>query len=44
VVERARSSRPEPVVAVAAEGQEDHRREFVRDSRGVRIAREELED
>jgi hypothetical protein len=25
-------------------GLEDHRREFVRDSRGVRIAREESED
>jgi cyanophycin synthetase len=32
------------LVAVTAEAIEDHRREFVRDSRGVRIAREEAED
>jgi cyanophycin synthetase len=43
VIERPRVSRPEPAVA-AATGLEDHRREFVRDSRGVRIAREEMED
>ena len=39
-----RASRPEPVLAAVAPVLEDHRREFVRDSRGVRIAREELAD
>jgi cyanophycin synthetase len=42
-VERtARSSRPEPAMAVAQEPMvtEDRRREFVRDVRGVRLARE----
>jgi cyanophycin synthetase len=44
-VERARVSRPEPaVVAASTNGLEDHHREFIRDSRGVRIAREESED
>jgi cyanophycin synthetase len=43
-IERPRSSRPELAVAVSADGGEDHRREFVRDSRGVRMAREEAED
>jgi cyanophycin synthetase len=43
-VERARVSRPEPAVVASTNGLEDHRREFVRDSRGVRIAREESED
>jgi cyanophycin synthetase len=43
------AARPQPapaeMVAVAsADGGEDHRREFVRDSRGVRMAREEAED
>nr|MBA3445881.1 cyanophycin synthetase [Gemmatimonadales bacterium] len=42
--ERLRASRPEPVTASAAAVQEDHRHEFVRDSRGVRIAREEHAD
>jgi cyanophycin synthetase len=41
---RARISRPEPAVVAASNGHEDHHREFVRDSRGVRIAREEQED
>jgi cyanophycin synthetase len=44
LVERPRTSRPEIAVPVAGDGMEDHRREFVRDSRGVRIAREEGED
>jgi cyanophycin synthetase len=39
--ERRRVPRPEPVLAAVAPVLEDHRREFVRDSRGVRIAREE---
>lgn len=39
--ERRRASRPEPVMAAVAPVLEDRRREFVRDSRGVRIAREE---
>jgi cyanophycin synthetase len=44
-VERARVSRPEmAAVATTAAGLEDNRREFVRDARGVRIAREEQED
>ena len=43
-VERPRSSRPEPIPAMVAPLLEDHRREFVRDSRGVRLAREEHED
>jgi cyanophycin synthetase len=43
-VEQARISRPERALAVAAEVMEDGRREFVRDSRGVRIAREEVEE
>jgi cyanophycin synthetase len=42
--ERRRASRPEPVMAVVAPVLEDRRREFVRDSRGVRIAREESAD
>ena len=39
--ERVRSSRPEPVLALAepAPG-EERRREFVRDLRGVRLRRE----
>jgi cyanophycin synthetase len=44
LIERPRISRPEPAVVAASNGQEDHGREFVRDSRGVRIAREEQED
>jgi cyanophycin synthetase len=44
IVERPRISRPEPVLATAAPTLEDHRREFVRDSRGVRLAREEHSD
>src|SRR5215212_2475543 len=43
-IPRARTSRPELAVTVSADGGEDHRREFVRDSRGVRMAREEVED
>jgi cyanophycin synthetase len=43
-IPRARTSRPELAIAVSADGGEDHRREFVRDSRGVRIPREEAED
>ena len=42
--ERRRVPRPEPVLAAVAPMLEDQRREFVRDSRGVRIAREELAD
>ncbi|HEY5725316.1 MAG TPA: Mur ligase family protein, partial [Methylomirabilota bacterium] len=42
--ERRRVSRPEPVLAAVAPVLEDRRREFVRDSRGVRIAREEMAD
>jgi cyanophycin synthetase len=43
--ERPRISRPEPVVAALAVPMlEDQRREFVRDSRGVRLAREEHTD
>ena len=42
--ERRRVPRPEPVLAAVAPVLEDRRREFVRDSRGVRIAREELAD
>jgi cyanophycin synthetase len=42
--QRARISRPEPAMVAASNGHEDHHREFVRDSRGVRIAREEQED
>ena len=42
--ERPRSSRPEPVPAMVTPLLEDQRREFVRDSRGVRLAREEHED
>jgi cyanophycin synthetase len=44
LVERPRISRPEPAMAVSHDGLEDHRREFVRDSRGVRMPREEAED
>jgi len=44
VAEPRRVSRPEPVMAVVAPILEDRRREFVRDSRGVRIAREEHSD
>jgi cyanophycin synthetase len=40
--ERPRRSRPEPVLASVL--LEDRRREFVRDSRGVRLAREEHSD
>ncbi len=43
-VERKRASRPEPVMAGVAPVLEDRRREFVRDSRGVRVAREEQAD
>ncbi len=43
-VERVRISQPELAVALSHDGLEDPRREFVRDSRGVRIAREEAED
>jgi cyanophycin synthetase len=43
-VERPRVSRPELVAVAAVSGLEDQRREFVRDSRGVRMAREEQED
>jgi cyanophycin synthetase len=42
--ERPRSSRPEPVPAMVTPLLEDQRREFVRDSRGVRLAREEHAD
>jgi cyanophycin synthetase len=42
--ERPRVSRPEPVLVTAAPMLEDRRREFVRDSRGVRLAREEHSD
>ena len=42
--ERRHVPRPEPVLAAVAPMLEDQRREFVRDSRGVRIAREELAD
>ena len=42
--ERVRPSRPEVAIAAVTDGLEDHRREFVRDSRGVRMAREEAED
>ena len=42
--ERVRHSRPEVIIAASTDGLEDHRREFVRDSRGVRMAREEAED
>jgi cyanophycin synthetase len=38
--ERPRISRPEPVLAVAAAAHDGGHREFVRDSRGVRLARE----
>jgi cyanophycin synthetase len=44
IPERPRISRPEPAVVLTAEAMEDGRREFVRDSRGVRIAREEVEE
>jgi cyanophycin synthetase len=44
IEQRPRISRPEPAVVAASNGHEEHRREFVRDSRGVRIAREEQED
>jgi cyanophycin synthetase len=43
-LERQRVSHPEPIVATATPSLEDHRREFVRDSRGVRLAREEQAD
>jgi cyanophycin synthetase len=43
-VDRPRVSRPEPVLVGGAMGLEDSRQEFVRDARGVRIAREELEE
>ncbi|MDQ3207048.1 MAG: cyanophycin synthetase, partial [Gemmatimonadota bacterium] len=42
--EQRRVSRPEPVLAAVAPVLVDRRREFVRDSRGVRIAREEMAD
>jgi cyanophycin synthetase len=45
IAERPRISHPEPVVAAMAMPMlEDRRREFVRDSRGVRLAREEQAD
>jgi cyanophycin synthetase len=44
IEQRPRISRPEPVVVGSSNGQEEHHREFVRDSRGVRIAREEQEE
>src|SRR5689334_6144505 len=45
IPDRPRVSRPERVMAAASgNGQGDPRREFVRDSRGVRMAREEGED
>jgi len=44
IAERPRISRPEPVTAALAVPMEDRRREFVRDSRGVRLAREEHAD
>ena len=40
LAERPRASRPEPAPAVTASLFEDGRREFVRDTRGVRLARE----
>jgi cyanophycin synthetase len=44
VPERPRTSRPEPAVAALAQPLlEDRRREFVRDSRGVWLAREEAD-
>jgi cyanophycin synthetase len=43
-VERPRTSRPELIVPLSSDGAEDQRREFIRDSRGVRMAREEAED
>jgi cyanophycin synthetase len=43
-LERPRTSRPEPALATIAPALEDRRREFVRDSRGVRLAREEHSD
>jgi len=43
-IERSRISRPELAIPVSVDGGEDHRREFVRDSRGVRVPREEAED
>jgi cyanophycin synthetase len=42
--ERMRVSQPELAAVLSHDGLEDHRREFVRDSRGVRLAREESED
>ena len=42
--EKRRPSRPEPALAAVAPVLDDQRREFVRDSRGVRIAREEMAD
>jgi hypothetical protein len=42
--ERTRVSHPEPVLVTAIPMLEDRRREFVRDSRGVRLAREEHSD
>src|SRR5690349_864001 len=41
VPERLRTSRPEPAAAIAPPTLEDRRREFVRDTRGVWLAREE---
>jgi cyanophycin synthetase len=43
-LQRPRTSRPEPAPVIATPLLEDRRREFVRDSRGVRIARAESED
>ena len=44
-LERApRASRPAQVLVASSVGSDDPRREFVRDSRGVRMAREEQED
>jgi cyanophycin synthetase len=44
LIERPRVSRPELAIALSPDGLEDHRREFVRDARGVRVAREESDD
>ena len=44
VAARAQPAPAEMVAVASVDGGEDHRREFVRDSRGVRMAREEAED
>src|SRR5215204_1700260 len=41
IVDRSQQRAPAMALAASADGGEDHRREFVRDSRGVRVAREE---